>query len=91
MNTKHARTRAQQRCIPPLIQQWLEVYGEAEYDGHGGIIRYFSRSSIKSMKRDFGSAPIKKMTQYLVAYKVESSHDGKVLTIGHRSKRIKRK
>ena len=91
MNTLHARKRAQQRCIPPLVDQWLDEFGEVEYDGHGGVLRYFSRTSIRAMEREFGSAPIRKMADYLHAYKVESSHDGRVITIGHRTKHIIRR
>lgn len=91
MNTLHATTRAQQRGIPPLVDQWLDQFGEKEYDGHGGVIRFFSRASIRAMERRFGSAPVRKLAEYFHAYKVESSHDGHVITIGHRTKRIKRK
>lgn len=87
----HAAVRAQQRCIPPLVDQWLEQFGEEKHDGHGGVLLYFSRASIRTMERAFGRAPIRKMAEYLNAYKVESSHDGHVLTIGHRIKRIKRR
>ena len=88
--TQHAAIRSQQRCIPPLILQWLDLYGEEQYNGHGAITRYFSRSSRRAMVRDFGSSPVRKMSEFLNAYKVES-HDGKVITTGHRTKRIKRK
>ncbi|SET06189.1 hypothetical protein SAMN05216412_10313 [Nitrosospira multiformis] len=87
--SSHAAVRAQQRCIPPLIEQWLDQFGEEKYDGNGGILLYFSRASIRAMERAFGRAPVRKMTEYLDAYKVESSHDGRVLTIGHRTKRLK--
>ncbi|SFO21628.1 hypothetical protein SAMN05216386_2968 [Nitrosospira briensis] len=87
----HAAVRAQQRCIPPLVEQWLNQFGEEKHDGHGGVLRYFSRASIRAMERAFGRAPVRKMSEYLDAYKVESSHDGDVLTIGHRTKRIKRR
>ena len=56
--TRHAHTRAQQRGIPPLIDQWLDAYGEEEYDGRGGITRYFSSRSLRAMERDFGRAPV---------------------------------
>ena len=56
--TKHAEARMQQRAIPPLIDLWLEEFGEEEYDGHGGIRRYFSRRSIREMERQFGRRPI---------------------------------
>lgn len=91
MNTRHAEIRAQQRGIPPLIDQWLDLFGEEEYDGHGGVVRFFSRASIRAMKRAFGDAPVCKLTEYFRAYKVESSHDGHIITIGHRIKRINRR
>ena len=38
MNTRHAEFRAQQRGIPPIIDQLLDLYGHEEHDGHGGVI-----------------------------------------------------
>jgi hypothetical protein len=69
MKTKHANIRAQQRAIPPLIDQWLDQFGDEEYDGHGGVIRFFSRSSIRAMEREFGDSPVRKLAEYLHAYK----------------------
>jgi hypothetical protein len=89
--TVHAQTRAQQRGIPPLIEAWLDEFGEAEYDGNGAVVRYFSRKSIRRMERAFGSPPVRRMSEYLRAYKVESSHDGATITIGHRRRRVRRK
>ena len=89
LNTKHAEIRAQQRAIPPLICHWLDIFGEEKYDGHGGVIKFFSRASIRAMEREFGGAPIRKLSEYFQAYKVESSHDGSTITVGHRTKRIK--
>jgi hypothetical protein len=88
--THHAAIRSHQRAIPPLVLQWLDQFGEEQYDGHGAIIRYFSRASRREMEREFGSNPIKKMSEFLDAYKVES-HDGTVITTGYLTKRIKRK
>jgi hypothetical protein len=84
----HATKRAQQRGIPPLVCQWLDEFGEERYDGHGGVIKYFSHTSIRAMERKFGSAPVRKLAGYFNAYKVECSHDGHVITIGHRTRRI---
>ena len=86
----HADVRAQQRSIPPLVLQWLDQFGEEEYDHSGGVIQFFSSSSIRAMEREFGCAPVRKMSEYFSAYKVESSRNGKTITVGHRSKRIKR-
>lgn len=88
--TYHAATRSQQRCIPPLIVQWLDQFGEEQHDGNGAIIRFFSSSSRRAMEREFGSNPVKKMSEFLNIYKVEN-HDGTMITTGHLTKRIKRK
>lgn len=88
--TYHAAIRSQQRCVPPLIMQWLDQFGEEQYDGHGAIIRYFTRTSRRAMEREFGCNPVKKMSEFLNIYKVESQ-DGTVITTGHLTKRIKRK
>lgn len=87
----HAHARAQQRAIPPLIEQWLDAYGDEDYDGHGARRVFFSRKSIRSMERDFGHAPVRKMSQWLDVYKVEDSRSGRLITIGHRYQHLKRK
>lgn len=84
MQTQHAIQRAQQRGIPPLIQHWLLDYGEETFDGHGAIIRYFTAQSIRNMERDFGREPLRRLSEYLRCYLVESSNDGAVITVGKR-------
>lgn len=90
MHTKHSLTRAQQRGIPPLIDRWLNEYGEEMFDGHGGVVIAFTPRSRRAMERDFGREPVRRMSEYLNAYKVESSHDGHTITLGRRFRRIKR-
>ena len=91
MRTKHAEIRAQQRCIPPGILRWLDEFGEEEYDGHGGVKLYFSRSSIDRMKRQLGPQLVKHNARWLQAYQVDSSHDGTTLTCGWRHRRVRRR
>jgi len=87
----HAETRARQRGIPPLIEQLLDRYGEENY-GEGGVLHvYFSKASIRRMEHDFGAAPVRKLSEFFNAYKVEGSTTGDVITIGHRYRRIRRK
>lgn len=82
--TPHAAQRAQQRGIPPLINHWLLDYGDEVFDGHGGVIRYFSSNGIRKMERDIGKTPIKRMSEFLRCYLVESSNDGAIITVGKR-------
>lgn len=91
MTTLHAARRGQQRGIPPLVDHWLSQFGEEQYDGHGGVVRYFSRRSIRHLERAIGRAPLARLSDFLDCYKVESSTDGHTITVGHRFKRIQRR
>lgn len=84
--SQHAEVRAQQRGIPPLVYDWLLDYGEEHYDGRGGIVRYFSKHSVRKMQRHFGRAPLKRFTDYLQCYLVECAGNGRVITVGKRHK-----
>ena len=86
METKHALKRSQQRGIPPLIKIWLLEYGEEKFDGHGGVIRYFTPRCVRDMEKDFGRAPIRKLAEYMRCYLVESSSCGSIITVGKRYK-----
>ena len=76
MNTNHASCRFQQRGIPPLIDQMLDLYGEEQYDGHGGVLVFLTKQSIRCAERDWGREPVRRMAEWLDSYKVRSSHDG---------------
>lgn len=84
MQTQHAIQRSQQRGIPPLIQQWLLDYGEENFNERGMIIRYFTARSIRRMERDFGREPVRRLSEYLRCYLIESANDGAVITVGKR-------
>lgn len=90
MNTRHAEVRAQQRGIPPMIEQLLELYGQEEHDGRGAIMLYLNKSSIKSMKRDLGHRLVSRLAEWFGAFKIKST-DGRTITVGHRTRRIWRK
>jgi hypothetical protein len=93
MNTSHsvhATIRLQQRGIPPLVSQWLLDYGAEQFDGHGGVIRYFSPDCVRRLEKEVGRTPVKRLHEYLRCYLVQSSLDGMVITVGkrHPKKRI---
>ena len=91
MRTLHAEIRSQQRGIPPMIDQLLDLYGREQYDGHGAIVLYLDKGSIRQMQRDMGHRPVARMSEWLNAYKVMSTSDGSTITIGQRYARIKRR
>ncbi len=90
MNTMHAAVRAQQRCIPPMVDQLLDLYGQEEYDGHGAVILYLNKVSIRHMERDLGRRPVSRLAEYFDVYKVKGM-DGQTITVGHRNCRVWRK
>ena len=89
---RHAAVRAQQRGIPPLITTWLLDNGEETFDGHGGVVRYFVRESVRRMEREIGEQPLRRLSEYLRCYLVQSSRDGAIITLGkrYRNQRIRR-
>jgi hypothetical protein len=90
MNTRHAGVRAQQRGIPPLVDQLLDLYGQEQHDGHGAVVVYLNKASIRNMERDLGRRPVSRLAEWFDAYKVRST-DGHTITIGRRVQRIWRK
>lgn len=87
--TKHAITRTQQRGIPPLILEWLEGYGARTRAGIGTELLWFNKCSRKRLQREVGSQVIDRMGDLLDAYLVLAD-DGRVVTVGWRTKRIAR-
>jgi hypothetical protein len=90
VNTKHAEVRAQQRGIPPMIDQLLDLYGQEAYDGHGAVTLYLDKTSIRNMERDMGRRPVQRLAEWFNAYKVKAI-SGATITVGHRTRRIWRK
>lgn len=86
----HAKARAKQRCIPPLVLDWLMSFGEEQHDHRGSVVYYFSHKSIRNLERTYDCQPIRLMSRYLNAYAVERADGSNVLTIGWRSKRLNR-
>lgn len=89
-DTHHARLRAQQRAIPPIVDRLLDEFGEEEHDGRGGVHRFFSHRGFRKMAQALGQQPAELFKRYRPAYRVDSSRDGKVITRGWQTKRLKR-
>lgn len=88
--SKHAAIRAQQRGITSMVQEYLLEYGTEIYDGHGGIKRCFDKRSIRRIERCLGREQVRRITDFQDAFLIESSQDGSIITVGHRTKRMHR-
>ena len=90
MDSKHATVRAQQRGIPPMVDQLLDLYGQEQHDGHGAIILFLNKLSIRKMEHDMGRRPVARLAEWLDSYKVKDM-ECRTITVGHRHQRIWRK
>lgn len=84
--TSHAEKRMKQRGIPPLVLDWLYEYGESNYDNRGAEKLFFTKRSLRILKREIGSIIYRKVEHLLNCYLVDI--DGVVITVGRRFKRI---
>ncbi len=85
--TGHAMERARQRGIPPLIIHWLTQYGSRKRGANGAIICYFDRKSLRLLASDTGRIIVRRLSGLLDAYLVITGD--RILTVGHRYRRIK--
>ena len=85
--SRHAEIRCQQRCIPPLIREWLLDFG-AEERSHGAVKRFFDHKARRKLATAYGSEVINRMGDSLNLYLVEA--DDCIVTAGVRTKRIRR-
>lgn len=87
--THHARARAQQRVVPPLILDWLIAYGATAVDNRGAEVRYFDHAARRRLGKVFGQQVVDLLGRLLDTYAVVAE-SGSVITTGHRLKRINR-
>lgn len=89
MLSKHAEIRNQQRCIPPIVHEWLTRFGTEQYDGHGASKIFFTKPSIREMEATLGKHFVRENRKYLNVYRVESTYDGTIITCGRKTRRFK--
>lgn len=88
MMTRHATQRSQQRSIPPLAVELFERYG-ASCRHDGADVLFMDKQARKRIARDFGGSRALRFVEPLLnAYAVVE--DGRVITLAHRNKRLKR-
>ena len=86
--TKHARTRLQQRAIPPMVVDLLQQFGATEPAGKGATKYFFDKVGRRRVLAYVGTMA-KAVEPLLDTYAVISS-DARVITACHRIERIHR-
>jgi len=84
--TQHALARMQQRGIRPDDVECLLRYGRVEYDHHGGRVLFLDRQA----RDQLGARTRRSESDRLRGLYAIVASDGAVLTVGHRTRRIKR-
>ena len=87
--THHARTRLQQRGIPPTVVENLLDFGHEEHDHRGSRIVYFDKRARTHLQRELGADTYRQIERHLDAYAVVAE-TGEVIPVGHRTHRINR-
>ncbi|NMF91055.1 DUF4258 domain-containing protein [Aromatoleum petrolei] len=87
--SNHAVAQMQQRAISESMIDYLIEWGRKAYDHRGAVICYFDKSSRIQLLKHVGERRAKQLEHQLDAYVVVST-SGKVITVGHRYKRINR-
>ena len=87
--TNHALVRAQQRCLPSIVDELLNRFGEEIYDGHGNIKTVLTKKCFRKIRKTWGRKMAASLSKYSGVYKLECINTGSVITIGRITKRIK--
>lgn len=86
--TRHAQTRSQQRAVPPMMIDLLLQFGKSESAGAGVAKMFFDKQARKRVAAYAGSFA-SLLDEYLDLYAVVGQ-DMAVITVGHRTERIRR-
>jgi Domain of unknown function (DUF4258) len=88
--TRHAEVRMQQRGITRQTLESLLTYGAQSHDHSGATVVYFDKRARFRLLREGGRHAYQQVEKQLNAYAVVAD-DGRVVTVGHRERRIPRR
>ena len=78
--SRHAAVCQQQRCIPPLVIDWLLAYGR-RVSSFGAVNIRFDRRGRKELAREVGDRVVSLMSKYLNAALVVDRDTDRVITV----------
>lgn len=88
--TRHACKRQASRAIPPLVIDWLLDLGRWTHGSGGADIVCFDAPARRQVRREVGPKHYARYERVLsTAYAVVGA-DGAVITVGHRTRRLRR-
>jgi len=87
ITTYHAETRKRQRGIPAFVVESLVDYGKINHDHHGAEILTFPKAVRQKLRNTLPKPKYLALESHFDCYAVMS--DGVIITVGHRTKRLK--
>ena len=87
--TRHALIRMQQRGIRAEVVESLLDFGRSAHDHRGAEIVFFDKAARRQLACERGGDALRRLSKRLRAYLVVDTY-GEVLTVGHRTRRIRR-
>lgn len=87
--TQHAAVRMRQRGVDAQALECLLAYGSAVHDHRGAEILLFDKRAWKRMERVVDEGMLRRAAENRALYAVRSL-DGKLVTVGHRHRRVLR-
>lgn len=88
--SQHAEQRLQQRGIPREALDYVLTYGRVSHDHHGGCVVWLDKRARARLCREAGRRVLRRLGKHLDTYAVTDPADGRVVTVGHRYRRIRR-
>lgn len=86
--TPHASARLQQRGIPRWVLDLLLDHGRARHDHHGAELISFPKPVRRRLRRVLPRERFAAIERHFDVYAVVAG-DGALLTVGHRTKRMR--
>ena len=87
--TLHGAQRKQQRCVPPIVIDWVIQYGVRRPTGGGVEHIELDKPGRRDLAREIGSWTYTRLEPKLNAFVVLDAH-GRVITTGYRTRRRRR-
>lgn len=87
--SEHAKARMQQRGIDPFVLDLAVRYGKKSYDHHGGVRRFFDKSSRRRIQKNLGRNVYEHLRPLLDTVVIHDVEEQTVITVEHRLKRIR--
>lgn len=79
-STHHAQVRAQQRCIPPLVIEWLLNFGQRQ-ESYGATKISFNKKAKRDLASEVGKPVVAQLGRFLNAALIVDADTDQVITV----------